>query len=246
MASRPRHPRSRRDQLRATLRVRDGDRHDPVKWAIPARCRRGTVRRARRPDRSPQLTRHEDRVATATATRRAPSRAAGRFGVVGSGAEPSVRTAAVIEDGAVATARRPAHVVLGPAWPPRNVAVPSVSKRRTAVRSAPVSAPTSAATAARTCSGWASRAARVATRRSAACSSAIRPSVARASALVIAVATNSINADMRCSVSEGNRSRRLPTTRPPQTCPPTTIGIATDQRMPRLRTNSASSPGTRS
>jgi hypothetical protein len=96
--------------------------------------------------------------------------------------------------------------------------------------------PTSFATAAKTCAGDDSRATRVATRRSAACSSASRPTSARASVLEIAVATSSVKAVILDSVSGASGSSPLDETIiTPQRRPSTTIGAPTDDSRPSSR-----------
>ena len=92
---------------------------------------------------------------------------------------------------------------------PIAVAAPSPSYLPTTVMSVSSSLPTSIATASKTSPGGASRATSVATRRSAACSSASRARASRDSALAIAVATSSVNADSRVSASSAHGSRRL-------------------------------------
>jgi hypothetical protein len=73
------------------------------------------------------------------------------------------------------------------------------------------SRPASSATAANTSSGAAPRATSVATRRNAACSSASRASSAPPCAFATAVATRSVNSDIRCSVSGGSGAGPDPT-----------------------------------
>ena len=133
-------------------------------------------------------------------------------------------------------------------WAPTlatRVVAPSGSRRTMTVPSAPRTLLASSATAANTSAGGSPRATRVATRRRAACSSAIRRSSsrlssswARPSAFAIAVPTSSVKPAMRCSVSAGKRSRRVPTAIAPHRCPSTMIGVATADRIPSRRTAS--------
>jgi hypothetical protein len=89
----------------------------------------------------------------------------------------------------------------------------------------------------------ASRATSVATRRSAACSSARRPTSRRASTLALAVAISSANSPSRASAPAASAlSWRDPATTTPQTRPSTTIGQPTELRMPIARARSASRP----
>ena len=95
---------------------------------------------------------------------------------------------------------------------------------------------TSFATAANTSSGGAPCATSVATRRSAACSSASRASPARVSAFATAVATRSVNWASRGSVSAGIGSSRLqPAAITPQRRPSTVIGVPIAERTPVSR-----------
>ena len=121
----------------------------------------------------------------------------------------------------------------------RRVAVPSGSYRIMPAWSAPSSRPTSSVTAANTSSGGAARATSVATRRSAACSSAKPRSSTRAWALAIAVATSSVNPASRASVSAGSDcSRADARLMTPHSRPSTLIGtpIAEHGCPPRGRT----------
>ena len=128
---------------------------------------------------------------------------------------------------------------------PTIVAASSGSYRLMSVASAESSRPASAATAANTSSGGAARATSVATRRSAACSSANPRSSMRAWALAIAVAASSVNPASRFSVSAGSGcslvDARLIT---PHGRPSTLIGAATAVRMPNSRATSAAAPET--
>jgi hypothetical protein len=89
------------------------------------------------------------------------------------------------------------------------MSVPSGSKRAMAATSTGTSRANSSVTAANTCSGVAPCATSVATRRSAACSSASRARTARLTAFAIAVATSSVNEASRASVSAGSCSSRV-------------------------------------
>jgi hypothetical protein len=117
------------------------------------------------------------------------------------------------------------------------------SYRIESAASAPSSRPASAATAAKTSCGAAAWATSVATRRSAACSSATRASAAWLSALAIAVATSSVNEARRASASAGSGSSRVePAPIVPHVRPSTTTGVAITERTPILRARSASEP----
>ena len=95
----------------------------------------------------------------------------------------------------------------------------------------PSSRPTSPATAVNTSSGDAPPATRVATRRSAACSSANPRSSVRAWALATAVATSSVNPGSRASASAGSDSSRVnATSMAPHSCPSIRIGTPADER----------------
>src|ERR671914_1878 len=106
--------------------------------------------------------------------------------------------------------------------------IASRSKRQTVVNSTSNTCATSRATAEKTGSGGWFEATSIATRRSAACSSARRSTAMRDSAFAIAVATSSVKSLSRASVSAGSGSRRgqRSTIAPPR-CPSTTIGLAT-------------------
>ena len=105
--------------------------------------------------------------------------------------------------------------------------------------STPRSPATSLATAAETSDGDDSCATSVATRRSAACSSARRLASARASAFEIAVANSSVNCASRASVSSGNGSSRVEAANTPaHTRPSTTIGTPTADRIASCRASS--------
>ena len=86
---------------------------------------------------------------------------------------------------------------------------------------------------------WATR---VATRRNADCSSAIRRSWERASASATATATSSVKSAIRPSVPGGSGSVLLRTTIAPQRRPSTTIGLATEERTPARRAISPVGP----
>ncbi len=114
-------------------------------------------------------------------------------------------------------------------------------------RSAPSSRPASRVTAPKRSLGGTPRATRVATRRSAACSSASRLTSARAAEFEIAVATSSVNAPTLDSVSAGiGWSAFERTTIAPQRLPSATIGTPIAERMPRSRSMAASTPEARS
>ena len=122
--------------------------------------------------------------------------------------------------------------------------MPSGSNRSRTLRSAESSRPASAVTASKTSSGDAARATRVATRRSAACSSANPRSSTRACALAIAVATSWVNPDSRASVSVGSdlSGAADPTVTTPHSRPSTVMGTATAERKPHSRAASAIGP----
>ena len=123
--------------------------------------------------------------------------------------------------------------------------MPSGSYRLMPVTSAASTRPASAATAANTSSGGAPRATSVATRRSAACSSANPRSSTCAWALAIAVAASSVNPASRTSVSAGSgRSRVDARLIRPHSRPSTLIGTPIAARMPNSRANSATAPET--
>jgi hypothetical protein len=83
----------------------------------------------------------------------------------------------------------------------------------------------------------------VATRRSAACSSASRSTSARDSVFATAVAISSVNWPSRASVSGGSGSSRVvPAAIAPHSRSSTAIGAATTPRMPIERTSSAIAP----
>ena len=110
-------------------------------------------------------------------------------------------------------------------------------------RSTGSSRPTSSATAANTSSGDTPRATNVATRRSAACSSASRARAARLSVFAIAVATNSVKEASRVSVSGGSGCSRVePAKIAPHRLPSTRSGVPTAERMPVSRTAALSGP----
>jgi hypothetical protein len=93
-------------------------------------------------------------------------------------------------------------------------------------------------TAANTCSGAAPCATSVATRRSAACSSASRVRAARDSVFAIAVATSSVKEASRASVSAGSGSspgRLNATTMQPHTRLSTLTGTPIEERTPQSR-----------
>ncbi len=109
----------------------------------------------------------------------------------------------------------------------------SISYRPTNARSLWTSRPSSSATASKMAAGDAPSATRVATRRSAACSSATNRSSSRAWALAIAVATSSVKLASRSSVPGGESSPVLePTLMSPHSRPSTEIGAATAARLP--------------
>jgi hypothetical protein len=128
---------------------------------------------------------------------------------------------------------------------PRRTTVASLSPsyRLRNVNSTERSCPTSAVTAANTLSGGAARATTVATRRSAACSSAWPRSSTRAWTLAIAVATSSVKPASRASVSAGSgSSRRDPTTITPHSRPSTLIGAPTPERRPAPSADAGAGP----
>jgi hypothetical protein len=65
---------------------------------------------------------------------------------------------------------------------------------------------------------------------------------ARLSALATAVPMSSVNPAMCCSVSAGKRSSRARMPIVPHSRPSTTIGAATTERMPSLRTAASAAP----
>ena len=76
----------------------------------------------------------------------------------------------------------------------------------------------------------------MATRRSAACSSAIALSSWRASVFAIVVAISSVNAASRCSVPDGRAfSRTDVAIMTPQSLPSTLIGAPAEERIPISR-----------
>ncbi len=94
-----------------------------------------------------------------------------------------------------------------------------------------------------TSSGAAPRATSVATRRSAACSSASRARAARLSVFAIAVATSSVKEARRVSVSGGSGCSRVePAKIIPHRRPSTMTGVPTAERMPVSRTTALSGP----
>ena len=126
---------------------------------------------------------------------------------------------------------------------PTTVAAPSGSYRLMVVKSAASSRPASSVTAANTSSGGAARATSVATRRSAACSSAKPRSSTRACALAIEVATSSVNPASRASVSDGSGcSCPDATAMTPHSRPSTLIGTPTAERSLQPRAASATGP----
>ena len=127
--------------------------------------------------------------------------------------------------------------------PPRNVATPFDSNRMSAVASAWNSVLISSVTGSNTAAGSAPPATRVATRRNAACSSAIRRSSSRASALSTAVATSSVNRAICDSVPVGNGSSRLVEAAiTPHSCPATVMGHPIEERMPTVWASRAIAP----
>ena len=128
---------------------------------------------------------------------------------------------------------------------PTTVAASSGSYRLMIVPSAESTRPTSAVTAANTSCGGAARATSVATRRSAACSSANPRSSTRACALAIAVAASSVKPASRASVSAGSGcSCADATAMTPHSRPSTLIGAPTAARKPNSRATSAAAPET--
>jgi hypothetical protein len=127
--------------------------------------------------------------------------------------------------------------------PPSAVTVPSVSKRVSAAPSAGISRAISTLTAWNTSAGGAPSATRVATRRSAACSSASRASCSRAWLFAIAVATSSVNSASRSSTRSGNGDSGDDVEISPQTRPSTTIGAPATRLSPAARTPAAIEPG---
>ena len=125
------------------------------------------------------------------------------------------------------------------------VAVPSPSSRSSPQSMFPNERLASSATFANTSAGGASLATRVATRRSAACSSASRCRPSRACAFETAVATSSVKAAMRVSASRGSGSTtRVAAISAPQRLPSTRIGAPTVERRCRPRAISAVPPST--
>jgi hypothetical protein len=103
--------------------------------------------------------------------------------------------------------------------------------------------PTSRATAPNSSLDGTSWATSVATRRSAACSSANRASPARLSAFATAVASSSVNWTRRASVSDVKGSDcSEPAAITPQTRPSTMIGVPTAERTPPSRTATSIAP----
>jgi hypothetical protein len=126
--------------------------------------------------------------------------------------------------------------------PTKTTAGPSCSNLRTPAW-APNSRVTSSLTAEKISSGGTPCAASVATRRSAACSSASRVRAARDSAFAIAVATRSVKEASRASASGGSGcSVLVPMASTPHRCPSTMTGVPTDERMPRLRPSAPIEP----
>ena len=106
----------------------------------------------------------------------------------------------------------------------------------TAARSVASSRPASSATAPNTSSGGVPLATSVATRRSAACSSASARNSSRAWALPIAVETSSVNPASWCSIPAGSPSSRTDATViTPHSRPSTLIGAPADERAPDPR-----------
>ena len=123
---------------------------------------------------------------------------------------------------------------------PTDTCASSGSHRLRIVKSTSSSRPTSSATTANTASGDTPPATSVATRRSAACSSAWLRSSTRACALAIAVPTSSVNPASRASVPAGSCSSQVDIAlMSPHSRPSTLIGAPTDERMPRSRATSA-------
>jgi hypothetical protein len=108
----------------------------------------------------------------------------------------------------------------------------------------PRTSATSCATRASTSSGLAPRATRVATRRSAPCSSASRRRSARAAPFEIALATRDVKRCSRSSVSGGSATASLvPTQITPHVRPSTTIGTPTVELTAWSRATRAVVPG---
>jgi hypothetical protein len=116
------------------------------------------------------------------------------------------------------------------------VVLPSGSNRSISAASAPRTRPISSVTVLKTSAGGTPRATRVATQRSAACSSRSRVIWLRLSALAIALPTSSVNSTSLSSVAAGKAPPRDPTPKAPHTRPSTTIGQPTTPRIPCLST----------
>ena len=124
-----------------------------------------------------------------------------------------------------------------------SVAVPSGSKRSIPIAPLPKFFATSPATASNTSVGDDSRATSVATRRSAACSSASLSTSALAWAFDMAVATSSVKPWRRASVSAGNGTSFDVAIITPHVRPRTEIGTPMEKRIPICRIVSAMTPG---
>jgi hypothetical protein len=125
--------------------------------------------------------------------------------------------------------------------PTRTIAGPSGSNLPTAAWSEPNRRPTSSLTAQKISTGRTPCATSVATRRSAACSSASCWRASRDSTFAIAVASSSVKSARRASVPSASCSV-LETTIAPQRRPATTIGMPTVERISIRRTASTISP----
>ena len=128
--------------------------------------------------------------------------------------------------------------------PASTVAVCSSSSKRTSpVEPAPSSRPSSPTTASKMSPGGAACATSVATRRSAACSSASRASCSRVALLEIAVATSSVISASRSSTPSGSGVPfAISTLMWPQVSPSTTIGAPAAEPTPAPRPASTSVP----
>ena len=237
---------ARRRELRPAVRVRDRGGHQLGETDQPLlglRRERTGCRLDR--DRAPQPTLDEDRAADLGPDSRL-ARTSGVASEVASSsnraARPVARTPAAAAGG---SGRQCVPRRSGPLQPrpPIIVPVPSGSNRAITLNWAPVTVATSSATAANTTSGETPSATSVATRRRAACSSAIRRSSERASAFAIAVATSSVNLPICDSVSGGKGSSLFfEAAITPHSRPATTIGQPTDERMPSSRASLAIAP----
>ena len=112
-----------------------------------------------------------------------------------------------------------------------------------AAPSAGMSRPTSTLTASKTSDGVTPCATRVATRRSAACSSASRVSSSRAWLFARAVDTSSVNSASRSSIRSGSGASGDEVVITPQTRPSTMIGAPAALRYPPLRARVGIVPG---